>query len=99
MMGFGHETEIVVRNNTVIGRNYKAWSNSPQLSAPGVAKRKSPAKGWKEGKKDIGSHKQGAKAATLDELYAEAKKIIGKTLESHHKLYVRFDTNLNSREL
>lgn len=93
--GFGHETEVVVRDNKVAERRFREFNNRPRPVAPvlpGAPAPKPPkAKGWAEKGKDIGSHKQGAAAKTLDELYAEAGKVLKVELLPSEKRYVRFD--------
>jgi len=86
--GFGHSTEVVVRDNKVVARNYEELA-APRPIAPGE---KPPApKGWKEEGDSLGSHKNGAPAKTLDELYAEAKVVAAKELPSHLRRYIRLD--------
>lgn len=88
--GFGHETEIVVRDNKVTERRYRERSGPPALVEPGKPPQEN-GEGWAETGDELGSHKQGAPPKTLDELYVEAQGILNKQLEPHHKLYVRFD--------
>jgi len=83
--GVGGETVIVVRGNQVTERRYQEFA-SPQAPVAGAK----PA-GWTEKGDDIGSHKQGAAAKTLDELYEEAAKIVKAELAPHEKRYVRLN--------
>ena len=89
-VGFGRETEIVVRDNEVSERRYKEWSAQPVPVAPGQPPQEQGKK-WTETADNLGSNKQGAPPKTLDELYVEAQEILNKKLAPHEKLYVRFD--------
>ncbi len=94
--GFGRETEIVVRNNKVVERRYREFNNRPVLPVappkPGKPAPKPPqGKTWVEKGTDLGSHKQGAAIKTLDELYAEAKRVLGRELPQFQKRYLRFN--------
>lgn len=89
--GFGHVTEIKVRGNKVVERRYEATSDRPQVIAPGETEAKPAGDRWVETGEAIGSHKQGAPAKTLDELYAEAKAVAEMKLKSHQRRYLRFD--------
>jgi hypothetical protein len=89
-VGFGHETTISVRNNKVAERKYREWSGRPQVVRPG-APPKPEGVSWTETGDELGSHKKGAPLKTLDELYAEAQKILDTELEPHQRLYVRFN--------
>ena len=84
--GFGHSTEITVRDNKVISRKYKALGapNPPNAQAAVVET-------WMETGKTLGSHKKGAPVKTLDELYAEAKKVMEKNLTPRERRYVRLN--------
>ena len=91
-VGFGHETEIVCRQGKVAERKYRDWKGGPRLVRPGGAPQPKPAgTSWTETGDKIGSHKQGAPARTLDEMYQEAGKVLAAKLEAHQKLYVRYD--------
>jgi type IV secretory pathway VirB10-like protein len=89
-VGFGHETEIVARDNKVTERRYREWSGQPVPVEPGKPSQ-DRGKSWTETGDDLGSHKKGAPPKTLDELYVEAQGILNKKLEPHQRLYVRFD--------
>jgi len=95
-VGFGHETTIVVRNSKIAERRYRSWSGQPQIVAP-VEPGKPPVAAkpdgetWIEKGKDLGSHKKGAPAKTLDELYAVAAKVAARELSDFEKRYIRFD--------
>jgi hypothetical protein len=89
-VGFGHETEIVVRDNKVAERRYREWSGRPAPVEPGKPPREQ-GESWTETEDDLGSHTKGAPPKTLDDLYVEAQGILNKKLEPHHRLYVRFD--------
>ena len=89
-VGFGHETEIVCRRNKVVERKYREWKRGPQPVRPGVVSRPQGT-GWIETGDKIGSHKKGVPAKTLDQLYQEARKVLGTKLTAHQRLYVRYD--------
>lgn len=89
--GFGHQTEIIVRKNKVTERRYQAFSGRP-VAPPKPGTPAAPAaEQWVEKGKQIGSHKKGAPAKTLDDLYAEAAKVVKRKLPASEKRYVRFD--------
>jgi hypothetical protein len=87
--GFGHESEIIVRNNKVVERRYRAFSNRPVLVQPG--QKQPQGETWAEKGKDLGTHKKGAPPKTLDELYVQAGEVVKRKLPQHERRYVRFD--------
>lgn len=87
-VGFGHETEIIVRDNKVVERRYRTFSNRPPASPAEPAFKVSS---WVEKGKSLGTHKEGAPPKTIDELYAEAAKVLERPLSEHERRYVRFD--------
>jgi hypothetical protein len=89
-VGFGHETEIVVRANKVAERKYREWSGPAAAPQPGKPP-KPQGESWTEKGTDVGSHKKGAPPKTVDELYQQAAQVLQSKLEPHHRLYVRFD--------
>ena len=91
-VGFGHTTEVVVENNKVVERRYKSFSNRPVPEAPpGQPQAKPASKGWVEKGDEIGTHKQGHPAKTLDELYKEAAAILDRPIPPFQRLGLRFD--------
>ena len=96
-LGFGNETTIVVTNNKVTERHYREWKTSEAAEfspmAPNEKTNVTELEGekWVETGDQIGSHKKGAKALTLDERYQEAKVIAQKTLSPHEEMVVGFD--------
>ena len=88
-VGFGHETEIFVRNNKVVKRRFSAFSNRPVKVQPGKAQPQGET--WIEKGKGLGTHKNGAPLKTLDELYAQAGEVVKRKLLPHERRYVRFD--------
>jgi predicted secreted protein len=91
-VGFGNETEIVCQNNKVIQRNYREWKGGPaMIRPPGAPAAKPKGISWSEKLGQIGSHKKGAPAKTLDQLYAEARKVLETKLPPHQKRYVSYD--------
>ncbi|NQT37834.1 MAG: hypothetical protein HQ581_10115 [Planctomycetes bacterium] len=89
-VGFGHETEVVVRDNKVAERRYREWSGRPVMVAPGKPP-EPEGETWTEQGEQLGSHSKGAPLKTLDQLYGEAKTILDQKLEPHLRLYIRFD--------
>ena len=87
--GFGHETQILVQNNKVVERRYRAFSNQPVLVQPG--QKQPQGETWSEKGKDLGEHKKGAPLKTLDELYVQAGQVVKRKLPQHERRYVRFD--------
>lgn len=76
--GSGHLTQMEIRNGRVIARRYKETLNGPFWH-------------WEEGRKTLGSHKQGAAIQTLDELYEMAQAVASKPLADHERRYLRSD--------
>ena len=91
--GFGNSTVIVVRNNKVVERKYSEFNRNapPMPQQPGKEPPKAEGQNWTEKGKEIGTHKQGAPAKTLDTFYAEAKAILEVKLEPTQKLSIAFD--------
>jgi hypothetical protein len=56
------ETKIVISNGETIGRQYKTGIFPSEMKDA-----------WQEDKKTLGSHKDGAKALTIDELYYQCR--------------------------
>jgi len=91
-VGFGNETEIVCQNNTIVERKYREWQAGPGMAIPVPLGRAKPKEvRWSEKLGEIGSHKKGAPAKTLDQLYAEARKILTTKLPAHQRLHVSYD--------
>ena len=90
-VGFGHKTEVVVENNKVVERRYKSFSGRPRPVAPGQPPAKPQGTSWTEKGKEIGTHKQGHPAKTLDELYKEAAGILDRPVPPFQRLGLRFD--------
>jgi hypothetical protein len=90
-VGFGNVTEVVVANNKVVERNYKAFSAPPRPAAPGKLPAKRKETGWSEKGAQLGGHKEGHPAKTIDQLYEEAKAILERPLPAFQRLGLRFD--------
>jgi predicted secreted protein len=93
-VGFGHETTIVVSNNKVTERRYRAFNRRRPVAPPrpGVqAPQKAEGTSWMEQGKAIGTNKQGAPAKTLDELYVIALETTKKRLRQFERRYIRSD--------
>ena len=90
--GFGHTTEIVIRGNKVVERKYSEFNRNapPPPPEPGKGP-KLPGENWVEKGDQLGSHKKAAPLRTLDELYAEAQKVVETKLAPAQRLYVAFD--------
>ncbi|NBO92294.1 MAG: hypothetical protein EBV06_08275 [Planctomycetia bacterium] len=81
--GFGHMTTITVKDNKVVERRYEEFGR-PMAIKPGENP-PAPKPKWIETGKDIGSHQtEGAAPLTMDELYAEATKIVEKDVPDNH---------------
>ncbi len=92
-VGFGHETTVVVKDNKVAERRYrefKAPARRPVPKNPNV-KPKPAGPLWVEKGKELGSHKKGAAAKTLDQLYQEAAEVAKRKLPSNQRRYFRVD--------
>jgi hypothetical protein len=88
-VGFGHSTEIVVRNNKVVERKYSEFNrNAPP---PPPEPETTPGEKWTEKGEHLGSHNEGAPPKTLDDLYKEAQKVLETKLSPTQRLYVSFD--------
>jgi predicted secreted protein len=90
-VGFGHTTDVIIKNNKVVERRYKSFSGRPRPVAPGQPPAKPKGISWTETGKEIGSHKQGHPAKTLDELYKEAAGILERPVPPFQRLGLRFD--------
>ena len=88
-VGFGHSTEIVVRNNKVVERKYTEFNRNapPPPPEPG----RTPGEKWTEKGDQLGGHKEGAPLKTLDDLYKEAQQVLETKLSPEQRLSVRFD--------
>ena len=88
--GFGHVTTVTVKGNKVVERKYEELSR-PEPVEPGKPPA-APKPKWVETGKDLGSHKkEGALARTLDDLYAEAKKLVAMQVPENHRRQLGFD--------
>jgi hypothetical protein len=85
--GFGHATTITVQANKVVERKYEVFGRPMPGEKPAEQKPK-----WVETDKDLGSHKgEGAAPRTLDEIYAEAAKLLETPLPAGHRRFLGFD--------
>ena len=89
-VGFGHETTVVVESNKVVARSFRSFSGRPIAVAPGHAP-KPDGKNWTEQGPELGKHKEGHPAKTLDELYAEAKAVVHAPLPPFNRMSLRTD--------
>lgn len=81
--GFGSVTTVTVTGNKVAGRKYETFT---QDGGKRVTKQE-----WAEEGKDVGTHTDGAPAKTLDDLYADAKKVCDGKVADGHVRSVGFD--------
>ncbi len=84
-VGFGHETTIVVRDNQVVERRFQSFGPTQPNSSP------VDSTSWIEKRDFLGSNKQGHPPKTLDQLYAEAKKLMDKPIPPFHRATLRFN--------
>ena len=88
--GARQTTTITVRGNKVVERKFELLG-PPQPLKPGEDP-PAPKPKWVETGKDVGSHKdEGAAPRSVDELYADALKLLEMKLPEHHKRYLGFD--------
>ena len=83
--GFGSITTVTVKGNKVVERKYEEVGRAE----PG--KPAEPKEKWVETGKDVGTHKEGAEARTVDELYAVAKKLCEDKVPDGHVRGIGFD--------
>lgn len=83
--GFGSITTVTVKGDKVVERKYEE-KGVREGDKPAELKEK-----WVESGKDIGTHKEGAEARTLDELYAVAKKLCEDKVPADHVRGLGFD--------
>lgn len=79
------ETTIQVRDNKAAERSLVVMG-PPAPVLPGKPPAAVEPK-WVETGKELDTHREGAPARTIDELYVEAAKILQLPLEPHHKRY------------
>ena len=89
--GFGHETVVVVQRNRVVERRFTEFNRRRPSPPPAESEKPTDPGGWVEGKRELGSHKQGAAAVTLDQLYEQAAKVLQKELAPNTGRYLRFN--------
>jgi hypothetical protein len=82
-------TTVKVKDGKVVERTY--LEQGPPQPVPPGAQPPVPQPKWVETGKEVGTHKEGAPARTVDELYAEALKVAAQPLAEHEKRYVGFD--------
>jgi hypothetical protein len=89
--GFGNRTEILVRSNKVVERNYSEFNRNAPAPAPAPRPENAPNQKWSEKGDQLGMHNEGAPPKTLDELYQEAQKVLATKLTPTQRRYVKFD--------
>ena len=92
-VGFGHETTVVIKGNQVVERRYREFKRRPPVAVPDKPKVKPKPAGplWVEKGKELGLHKKGAAAKTLDQLYQEAAAVANRKLPANERRYLIFD--------
>ncbi len=83
--GFGNTTTVTVKGNKVVERKFEEFGRG-EGGKPAEAKEK-----WVESGKDLGTHKEGAAARTVDDLYAVAKKLCEDKPADGHVRGIGFD--------
>lgn len=88
--GTSQTTTVVVRDNKVIERRFEKGSASKPLP-PGAKPAKTVVE-WIETAADLGKHEgPAAKPKTMDELYADASKVLSEPIAKYEQLTVSFD--------
>lgn len=87
-VGFGHTTTITVKGNQVVERKFEEFS-APKPVKPGEEAPK-PTPKWVETGKEIGTHKEGAPAVTLDELYKQAATMLSAEVPANNRRLVGY---------
>ena len=83
---YGHDTRIFVKGGKVIRRTFRPIAMVENPSG------ESPFEKWKEEGDQIGKHRDGAPAKTLDQLYESAVKVASKELEPTERRFVKTDS-------
>lgn len=90
--GSAYITTIVVRDNKVVER--KLVKGMIPRGKPSGSKLINTTTEWTETTADLGKHEgYAAKPKTLDELYAEAHKLLNGPIPNHEQLTVSFDND------
>lgn len=84
-VGFSSQTLISIKQHKVVARNYSAWQ------APNNEGKSSLAERWVEQSGNLHSHKRGAKAKTLDQLYSECRVLITQHATADSYFSLAFD--------
>jgi len=88
VFGASASTTIYVVDGKVIGRDYKEYRRSGNGSSDNVL-----VDGWNESENDIGSHKNGQDALTLDQIYDKAKNVWLKADKKSNDISFEVDAN------
>lgn len=82
-VGFGNETSISVVNGVVANRSYRSWDD-----------KQSDITQWSESTvESLNSHRDGASAKTLDELYDDCQDILQSKDNENNRINLGFDNN------
>lgn len=85
--GFGHLTTITVRQNRVVERRYEEFGRAVAPSPRDAAVKPMPK--WIETGSQLGTHAQeGAPVRTVDQLYAEAARLLSEPVPEAHQLFL-----------
>ena len=83
--GYRTKTTITVENNKVVGREFQTYAtlraNKPNEWAIE----------WTEAENDVGVHKSGAKAYTIDQLYPIAQEVLLRKHAAFERRHVQYD--------
>ena len=88
--GFGHTTTLVVEGNKIAERKFVEFNREPSLFDPNAAVNPN---GYLEKGDAVGRNSKGARALTLDQVYADAAKIAARQLAEHERRYVRVNND------
>lgn len=80
-VGFGHSTRLVVKNDHVVERHYKAWNRDGKNTQT-----------WSESTpQTLGKNKEGAATKTLDDLYQTCKNEVLTKSTLTHRVFLNVD--------
>ena len=94
--GNGHTTTILARGNKVVERRFRKFNRQQAaVHAIGPDGREVPQprpvdESWTETAEQLGAHQGAAPAKTIDDLYADAEKVLAGPRQPHEKLYLIF---------
>lgn len=89
--GAGNETVILVKDAKIVERRFRSFSGGPPRPVPPGEQPKEDGTSWTERGDELGTHKEGAPLKTIDDLYAEAAKIVDQPLKDFERFYFGVD--------